>query len=78
MAVDAADIEQEWQKSDFSARMPGGAKGSDKIYDPYDKVVAEKMGEDRQRTETQNNPGGQFKAAPRRGLLSIIAGKLGF
>ncbi|OGH07542.1 MAG: hypothetical protein A2171_01465 [Candidatus Levybacteria bacterium RBG_13_35_9] len=72
MAVDAADMEQKWQASDFSARMPGGAKGSDKVYDSYspenNSKVAEKL----------NQKPGQFKAAPRRGLLSIIAGKLGF
>ena len=35
MAVGAADIEQKWQRSDFSARMPGEAKKGDKVYDPY-------------------------------------------
>ena len=72
MADDAADIEQKWQASDFSARMPGQAKKGDKVYDPYsaenNSNVAEKL----------NQKSGQFKAAPRRGLLSIIAGKLGF
>lgn len=76
MAVDAADIEQKWQASDFSARMPGGAKGSDKVYDPYsaeNNPNVQKAMEKPKEKQSSN-----FRAAPRRSLISILASKLGF
>jgi len=76
MAVGAADIEQKWERSDFSARMPGEAKKGDKVYDPYSPENNPNVKEGiKQNTSGKD---ATFQTQPRRSLFGRVLGKLGF